>query len=108
VCVCVCQFHSERRVQTEAILKQLTKENILTWEALRYEYRKLHDKEFHNLYRSPNIVRAVVSRGKRSVVFVARTGKRILHMYGRDHQDTYQQTLAYLIILQHVRTAQVM
>ena len=36
------------------------------------EWRRLHNEKFHNLYRSPNIVRVIKCRGLRWVNHVAR------------------------------------
>ena len=36
------------------------------------EWRRLHNKELHSLYRSPNIVRVIKSRRLRWAVHVAR------------------------------------
>ena len=36
------------------------------------DWRRLHNKEFHSLYRSPNIVRVIKSRRLRGVGHVAR------------------------------------
>jgi hypothetical protein len=40
------------------------------------EWRKLHNKELHDLYSSPNIVRVVKSRRMRWARHVARMGRR--------------------------------
>jgi hypothetical protein len=42
------------------------------------EWRKLHNKELHDLYSSPNIVRVIKSRRMRWAGHVARVGKREL------------------------------
>jgi hypothetical protein len=56
------------------------------------EWRKLHNKELHDLYSSPNIVRVIKSRRMRSVGHVARMGKGEAckgfwwgHLSERDH-----------------------
>ena len=41
----------------------------------REERRKLHNKELHGLYSSPNIIRMIKSRRLRWVVYVARSKK---------------------------------
>jgi hypothetical protein len=37
-------------------------------------WRRLHNKELHNLYASPNIIRMITSRGVRWMENVARMG----------------------------------
>jgi hypothetical protein len=39
------------------------------------EWRKLHNEDLHNLYSSPNIVRVIKSRRKRSAGRLARVGE---------------------------------
>jgi hypothetical protein len=39
------------------------------------EWRKLHNKELHNLYTSPNIIRQIKSRRMRWAGHVARMGE---------------------------------
>jgi hypothetical protein len=39
------------------------------------EWRKLHNKELHNLYFSPNIIRMIKSRSMRQAGNVARMGE---------------------------------
>ena len=45
-------------------------------DGVRGEWRKLHNEELNDLYSSPNIVRAIKSRGKRWTGHVARMGDR--------------------------------
>jgi hypothetical protein len=40
------------------------------------EWRKLHNKELHDLYSSPSIIRIIKSRRKRWAGHVARIGRR--------------------------------
>jgi hypothetical protein len=40
------------------------------------EWRKLHDKEFHDLYSSPSVIRIIKSRRMRWAGNVARMGKK--------------------------------
>jgi hypothetical protein len=40
------------------------------------DWRKLHNKEFHNLYSSPNIIRMMKSRRMRWAGHVAKVGRR--------------------------------
>jgi len=40
------------------------------------EWRKLHNEEFNDLYRSPNIVRVIKSRRMRQAGQVTRMGER--------------------------------
>jgi hypothetical protein len=42
-------------------------------------WRKLHNKELHNLYSSPNIIRMIKSRRMRWAGHVPRMGKRGMH-----------------------------
>jgi hypothetical protein len=44
------------------------------------DMRKLHNKEFHNLYSSPSIIRMIMSRRMRLAGHVARTGRRGMHV----------------------------
>jgi len=46
------------------------------WDEVTGEWRKLHYEEFNDLYSSPNIIRAIKSRGMRWAVHVARMGER--------------------------------
>jgi hypothetical protein len=41
---------------------------------------KLHNKELHNLYSSPSIIRMIKSRRIRWVGHVARMGRREMHV----------------------------
>jgi hypothetical protein len=43
-------------------------------------WRKLHNEEFHNVYCSPNIIRIINSRTVRLAGYVARMGKRGMHI----------------------------
>jgi hypothetical protein len=56
------------------------------------EWRKLHNKELHDLYVSPNIVQVIKSRRMRWAEYVARMGRREAcigfwwgNLRGRDH-----------------------
>jgi hypothetical protein len=40
------------------------------------EWRKLHNKEFHDLYSSPSIIQLIKSRRMRLAVHVARIGRK--------------------------------
>jgi hypothetical protein len=40
------------------------------------DWRKLHNKEFHNLYSSPNVIRMMTSRRVRWAGHIGRMGKR--------------------------------
>jgi hypothetical protein len=42
---------------------------------MQREWRKLHNKELHDMYSSPNIVRVIKSRRMRGAGHVARMGK---------------------------------
>jgi hypothetical protein len=44
------------------------------------EWRKLHNKELHDLYTSPRIIRIIKSRRMRWVGHVARRGRRGTHI----------------------------
>jgi hypothetical protein len=46
-------------------LEQGAEENIWNYEALAREWRRLLSEELHNLYASPNIIRAIKSRKMR-------------------------------------------
>jgi hypothetical protein len=41
------------------------------------EWRRLHNKELHALYSSPNIIRVIMSRTRKLLGHVARMGTRI-------------------------------
>jgi hypothetical protein len=43
-------------------------------------WRKLHNKELHNLYCSPSIIRMIKSRRMRWARHVARMGRRGMHI----------------------------
>ena len=40
------------------------------------EWRKAHNEKFNDLYSSPNVIRAIISRRMRWAEHVARMGKR--------------------------------
>jgi hypothetical protein len=42
--------------------------------------RKLHNEELHNLYSSPSIIRLIKSRRMRLAGYVARMGRRGMHI----------------------------
>jgi hypothetical protein len=44
------------------------------------EWRKLNDKELHDLYFSPSIIRTIKSRRMRWAGHVARMGRRGMHI----------------------------
>jgi hypothetical protein len=44
------------------------------------EWRKLHNKELHDLYSSPSIIRIIKSRRMRLAGHVARMGRRVTHI----------------------------
>jgi hypothetical protein len=44
------------------------------------DWRKLHKKELHNLYSSPNIIRIIRLRRVRWAGHVARMGRRRIHI----------------------------
>jgi hypothetical protein len=46
------------------------------------EWRKLHNKELHNLYSSPDIIRQVKSRRMRWAGHVARMGEESVQSFG--------------------------
>jgi hypothetical protein len=46
------------------------------WDEVTGEWRKLHNKELHDLYSSPSIIRIIKSRRMRLVGHVARTGEK--------------------------------
>jgi len=62
------------------------KRDEVTW-----EWRKLHNEELNDLYRSPNIVRVIKSRIMRWTVHVARMGEKRGFWWGnlreRDHLE---------------------
>jgi hypothetical protein len=41
---------------------------------------KVHNEEFHNLYSSPNIIRMIKSRRMRWEGYLARIGRRGMHI----------------------------
>jgi hypothetical protein len=43
-------------------------------------WRKLHKEELHNLYFSPSIIRLIKSRRMRWARYVARMGRRGMHI----------------------------
>jgi hypothetical protein len=43
-------------------------------------WRKLHNEELHNLYSSPSIIRMIKSRRMRWAGYVARMGRRGMHI----------------------------
>jgi hypothetical protein len=58
------------------------------------EWRKLHNKELHDLYSSPSIIRIIKPRGMRLAGHVARMGRRGTRIdywwesqRERDHQE---------------------
>jgi hypothetical protein len=46
------------------------------WDEVTGEWRKLHNKEFHDLYSSPSIIRIIKSRKKRWAGHIARMARR--------------------------------
>jgi hypothetical protein len=44
------------------------------------DWRKLHNEELHNLYSSPSIIRMIKSRRMRWAGYVARMGRRGMHI----------------------------
>jgi hypothetical protein len=44
------------------------------------DWRKLHNEELHNLYSSPSIIRMIKSRKMRLPGYVARMGRRGMHV----------------------------
>jgi hypothetical protein len=44
------------------------------------DWRKLHNEELHNLYSSSNIIRMIKSRRMRWAGYVARIGRRLMHV----------------------------
>jgi hypothetical protein len=44
------------------------------------DWRKLHNEELHNLYSSRNVIRMIKSRRMRWVGYVARMGRRGMHI----------------------------
>jgi hypothetical protein len=44
------------------------------------DWRKLHNKELHNLYSLPNIIRMIKSRRMRCAGHVASMGRRGMHL----------------------------
>jgi hypothetical protein len=49
---------------------------LIVWEHLTGSWRKLHNKELHNLYSSPSIIRMIKSRRMRWAWHVARMGEK--------------------------------
>jgi hypothetical protein len=43
-------------------------------------WRKLHNKELYSLYSSPNIIRTIKSRRMKWAGYVARMGRRGMHL----------------------------
>jgi hypothetical protein len=43
-------------------------------------WRKLHNDELHNFYSSPSIIRMIKSRRMRWTGYLARTGRRGMHI----------------------------
>jgi hypothetical protein len=58
------------RVFENRVLRRITKRDEVTG-----EWSKLHNKELHNLYSSPDIIRQIKSRQMRWAGHVARMGK---------------------------------
>jgi hypothetical protein len=60
------------------------------------DWRKLHNEELHNLYSSPNIIRMIKSRRMRLAGYVARMGRRRMHIgywWGsQKERDNYRKT----------------
>ena len=49
-------------MQAKGIWKQDPEANIWAQEGCNEEWRRLHNEEFHSLYRAPNIVRVIKYR----------------------------------------------
>jgi hypothetical protein len=60
---------------TEGVLEQGAEEDIRTDEVYEGELRKLHNKELHDLYSSPCIIRIIKSKRMRLVNHVTRIGE---------------------------------
>jgi hypothetical protein len=66
------------------------------------EWRKLHNKELHDLYSSPSIIRIIKSRRMRWAGHVARMGEErrgtlIDYWWERDHWE-YQDVGGWIIL----------
>jgi hypothetical protein len=79
--------HNKLRVSGNSVLRRILgpKRDEVTG-----EWRKLHNKELHNLYSSPNIIRQIKSRKMRWTVHVSRMGetrKLYRFLWERDHSE---------------------
>ena len=67
-------LREERRLR--GIWKQDPEANIWAQEGCEGEWRRFHNEELHNLYRSPNILRVIKLRWLRSAGYIAKMDDR--------------------------------
>jgi hypothetical protein len=62
------------------------------------EYRKLHNKELHDLYSSPSIIRIIKSRRMRWAGHVVRMGRRgtLIDYWWEKPEEKRQKTKTYV------------
>ena len=72
-------FYIDGRIHAKGIWKQDPEPNIWAKMDDNGEYRRMHNGEFKRLYRSPNLVRVIISTRLRWAGYAARMQK------GRNH-----------------------
>jgi hypothetical protein len=75
-----CSLHSGLRVFENKVLRRVLGAKR---EEVTGEWRRLHNKELYALYSSPNVIRAIISRGMRWTGHVTRMGRgEVLQGFG--------------------------